>query len=357
VFWCKGARLATCSGALLATCSGALLATCRGALLATCRGALLATCRGALLATLLALGGCGELPQPFRSRPGGDAARLAVPLALRLAVPPPPAALLSDAGASELAKLLADALQTRDVPAVATDSPWPLDWQVEIVAESTGGSVLTGFRLIDADRRPQGATEAKPVSAAAWADAATGTLRDVAEQAAPKLTELLARIEAARKATDPAALAAGPPRIRLGEVSGAPGDGGRSLPARMREMLANQGFVVQDVADGALYGLNAQVTMAAVPGGKQRVEIVWIVSRRDGEELGRIVQLNELPAGRLDRPWGDIAYVVAEEASDGVRTVVANTLEPAAPRPAPPLAVPAAAPGLPAPSVTPRPGG
>lgn len=313
--------------------------------------------RRALLAVLLTLAGCGDLPQPFRNRPGGDADRLAIPLALRLAVPPPPGALLADAGAIELAKVLAEALQTRDVPAVATDAPWPLDWQIEILAESGGGFVRTRFRLVDADRKLQGATEAKPVPAAAWADAATETLRDVAEQAAPRLTELLARIEAARKATDPAALAAGPPRIRLGEVSGAPGDGARSLPARMREMLANQGFVVQDVADGALYGLNAQVTMAAVPGGKQRVEIVWIVSRRDGEELGRIVQLNELPAGRLDRPWGDIAYVVAEEASDGVRTVVANALAPAEPPPGAPLAVPAATPQLPAPPATARPGG
>jgi hypothetical protein len=63
------------------------------------------------------------------------------------------------------------------------------------------------------------------------------------------------------------------------------------------------------------------------------VEIVWVVSRRDGEELGRVAQINEVPAGRLNGLWGDIAYVAAEEASDGVRTVVANANAPPPPEP------------------------
>ena len=105
-----------------------------------------------------------------------------------------------------------------------------------------------------------------------------------------------------------------------------------SLAARMREFLANEGFVVQEVADGATYALEAEVTLApASARGQQRVEILWIVSRRDGEELGRVAQINEVPAGRLARLWGDIAYVVAEEAAGGVRTVVANALPPAVP--------------------------
>ena len=60
---------------------------------------------------------------------------------------------------------------------------------------------------------------------------------------------------------------------------------------------------------------------------------MWVVSRRDGEELGRVAQLNEVPSGRLNRFWGDIAYAAAEEAADGVRTVVANAMgaPPAAP--------------------------
>jgi hypothetical protein len=35
-----------------------------------------------------------------------------------------------------------------------------------------------------------------------------------------------------------------------------------------------------------------------------------------------VVQLNEIPAGTLDRYWGDVAVVVATEASGGVNDVI-----------------------------------
>lgn len=304
----------------------------------------------ALLGLALLLGACTPLPQPFRGRAGGDAARLARPLALRLAVPPPGAALLPAAGAELLAERLAIALLAAEVPAVATPTPWPLDWQLQVTAELAAGRVQPRFRLLDADGVSQAAADGTPVAAAAWAEAGPDTLRRVAEQAAPQLAKLLLQVEAARKATDPASLGSGPPRIRLGQVRGAPGDGNTSLPARMRDQLGTQGFVVQDSADGALYAVDATVALFPAPGAKQRVEIVWIVSRRDGEELGRIAQLNELPTGTLDRPWGDIAYVVAEEAAEGVRTVVANATAPAA-APVSPLAGPAV-PSVPLPPPT-----
>jgi hypothetical protein len=35
-----------------------------------------------------------------------------------------------------------------------------------------------------------------------------------------------------------------------------------------------------------------------------------------------VVQLNEIPAGTLDHHWGDVAVVVASEASGGVNDVI-----------------------------------
>jgi hypothetical protein len=281
----------------------------------------------ALLALLTATA-CGDLPQPFRNRPGLEAQRLAVPLAVRLAVPPPAAALLPDEAARGLAEQVAAALQAQDVPAVATAAPLPLDWRLDIAAENQGAAVLPRFRLLNADGEVQAASEGTPVPLRDWAEPSPAVLAAVAAQAAPTLTRLLLQVEAARKATDPAMLAVGPPRVRLAGVRGAPGDGNTALVTRMREFLGNQGYVVQDTADGAGYGLEGEVAVVPAGRGQQRVEIQWIVSRRDGEELGRVVQMNEVPTGRLNRLWGDIAYAAAEEASDGVRTVIANALAP-----------------------------
>ena len=279
-----------------------------------------------LLPLLLAVGACADLPQPFRNRPGAQARRLATPLALRLVVPPPQGALLPDAAARGLAGQVAAALQAQEVPAVATDAPLPLDWRVDIAAERQGDAVLPRFRLLDADGRPQAATDGAPVPLRDWAEPTPELLSNVAAAAAPALTRLLLQVEAARKATDPASLTAGPPRIRVAGVRGAPGDGNTALASRIREQLGAQGFAVQDSAEGAGYALEAEVAVTPPARGVQRVEIQWIVSRRDGEELGRVAQLNEVPSGRLNRFWGDVAYAAAEEAADGVRTVVANAM-------------------------------
>lgn len=312
------------------------------------RGATLAL---ALLAAGL-LGACGDLPQPFRGQPGSEAARLAAPLAVRIAVPPPAEAMLDEEQSRALARQVAQALQEQDVPAVATDAPWPLDWRIEIVMDRQGATLRPRYRLVDADRRPQAATEGTPIPLQDWAQPTEETYRRMATQAAPALAQVLLQVEAARKQIDPKLLAAGPPRLRFGGVRGAPGDGNAALAERMREFLGKQGFVLQNSAEGATYGLTATVTVTPPERGVQRVEIVWVVSRRDGEDLGRVAQINEVPAGRLNGFWGDVAYAAAEEAADGVRTVVANAEdrprapgEAGAPRPGGIAAALAASPG------------
>jgi hypothetical protein len=130
---------------------------------------------------------------------------------------------------------------------------------------------------------------------------------------------LLTRIEAARQHSDPNSLLNRPARVQVVEVEGAPGDGNMALTKQMRDKLSHLGPVVQDTANGADFILEGHVRMVPEAGNLQRVEIQWVLKNAAGDERGRIVQLNEVPAGSLNGYWGDVAVVVAQEASGGVR--------------------------------------
>ncbi|MFH5924120.1 hypothetical protein [Roseomonas xinghualingensis] len=294
---------------------------------------------GLILLPLALLSACGPLPQPFRGNPGAEGRRLAAPLAYRIAVPAPSSALLSDAASADFAVAVADALEAAEVPAVA-GPPTPLDWRLDITAERAGQGVVPGYAVMDADGKVLGQAQGAAVPLRDWSQSEAKMLREVASRDASVVAGLLSRGEAARRAAEtvPFDGAGGPPRVRFTGVRGAPGDGNEALVRRMREFLSTKGLVVQDGAQGAAFAVSGEVSIAPAPAGKQRVEILWRVSRRDGHDLGRAVQLNEVPTGSLNGLWGDVAYVVAEEAAAAVRDIIANAGglgEAAARRPAP----------------------
>lgn len=273
---------------------------------------------------VLALAACGDLPQPFRGNPGGMAGRLVVPPPYRLAIPTPDAAMLTATESEAFAKAVAEALLKREVPAAA-ESPLPLDWRLDVDMRLEGNRVVPRYALFDPDGAPQGVAEGSAIPARDWSRPSAALLADVANDASRRAADLLLRAEAARKSSAPSALmAAGPPRLYLLSVRGAPGDGNESLTARMREALGDYGILAQDVADGAGFAADGRVNVVPVGRGMQRVEILWIVSRRDGQDLGRVLQMNEIPAGILDRHWGDIAFAAAAEAAGGVQRVIEN---------------------------------
>ena len=70
--------------------------------------------------------------------------------------------------------------------------------------------------------------------------------------------------------------------------------------------------------------LDAVVTVDKPKGGKQHVKIVWRVRRKDGGEIGTVGQENDVPAGLLDGPWGDVAYTVAVAAQDGIMQLISR---------------------------------
>jgi hypothetical protein len=211
----------------------------------------------------------------------------------------------------------------QEVPAVAGD-PWPLDWVVEVSATRQPAGVLPQYRLRDGDGTLLGEATGRMVSTRDWLAGDEAALRRAAADGAQSLATLVARADALRRTGDERTAGAGPLVVRLLPVRGAPGDGNRSLTARMSEQLAALGFRVQEQSDGAQFAVQGVVEMAPAPRGQQRIEIVWTVQRRDGYDLGRVLQLNEVPNGSLNGLWGDVAFVVANEAAGGVRDVIAN---------------------------------
>lgn len=280
--------------------------------------------RRVILLLPVILAACGDLPQPFLGHPGYTAERLASePPPARLDVPIPRSSLLGDNAARAWAGDMARALRVQAVPAVPRANSKG-DWSLHLSAQMQGASVVPGYEIRDPDGKPQGDVDGAPVPLAAWAGGDPAVLQSVAATAAPKITDLLTRIQAARLRADPNSLFNRPARVYFSGVTGAPGDGDTSLAHQMRLKLADQGVVVQDTPRAADFALSGTVLTAPAAKGMERVEIRWNVRDAAGHDRGQVAQLNQVPAASISRFWGDVSVAVAAQAAGGVREVLAQ---------------------------------
>jgi hypothetical protein len=287
----------------------------------------------------LALTACGDLPEPFLGNPGATARRLAQPLTPVLAIPPGTDTLLPDAANQELAKQVAAALVATEVPAIAR-APEKTDWRVITTAKQVGDSITPEFSVQDPKGKEEGTAEGEKVPLQTWANADPALMQQIAAEAGPRIGAVLTSIRLARDKADPGSLYNRAAKVLVADVTGAPGDGDAALTRQMRARLALLGPVVLTTATGADFVVQGQVKVVPIPKGQERVEIQWIVKTATGDERGRVVQLNNIPAGTLDHYWGDVAVVVATEASNGVNDVILrqsghdpNASRPTAPKP------------------------
>ena len=269
----------------------------------------------------LTLSACGDLPEPFLGNPGATARRLAQPLTPLLAVPPGTDTLLPDAANRELAQQLAAALQATEVPAMVRQ-PERTDWRLLTRAERDGKTVKPLFSVRDPQGKERGTAEGELVPLQVWANANPALMQQIAAEAAPRVGAVLTSIRIAHDKADPSSLYNRAAKVQVVDVIGAPGDGDQTLTQQMRARLAVLGPVVLTTPTGADFVVQGEVKIVSIPKGKQRVEIQWIVKTATGDERGRVVQLNEIPTGTLDHYWGDVAVVVATEASAGVNDVI-----------------------------------
>ena len=79
--------------------------------------------------------------------------------------------------------------------------------------------------------------------------------------------------------------------------------------------------MAEDPADETLE-LAGSFKVSPPAAGSQKVELNWSVLRHDGMELGTLSQANAVPAGTFDKPWGELATVIAEGAAVGVTEIL-----------------------------------
>jgi len=290
--------------------------------------------RLAVLAPVLLAAACQPLPHPFADdRP--PAALLKVPDVAGVSVAPiagAPGPLAKKLGAA-----VATALLKRDIPASDRTSSlgsYQLYGRIgESHSDDSGMTVTAAWRLDDAKGRTVGQRKAEvtaPVQE--WGSDSTPPIERLAGLIADGIRPLIEDEAPSPAPTKSPAISNAPSKapehasVAIGTISGAPGDGAKSLAAAVAAVLTRQDLTVVAAGQKADLTVDCAVSVSPSLPGKQHVKIVWRVRRADGSQIGNVAQENDVPRGELDGRWGDLAYNVAIAAGDGLMQLIARGL-------------------------------
>jgi hypothetical protein len=274
-------------------------------------------------AAVLLLAGCQPLPHPFAD----DVPRRGSPmLSLRdsASVTIAPIEGVPRATAEKLGPAMASALQEREIAAsdkTASIGSYELIGRIQEMAPAKGKAALVAlWELRDSSGQRLGErAERQEAPAADWEEGNDEAISRLATASAAQLAALLQDDAPTEAETG------GRTRLLIGDVAGAPGDGDKSLASAITEILKKQDLaILADPQAKADLVLDADVAVAKPKAGKQNVKIVWHLRHKDGGEIGTVGQENDIPAGLLDGAWGDVAYMVAVSAQDGIMQLVAR---------------------------------
>jgi len=174
-------------------------------------------------------------------------------------------------------------------------------------------------------------TVAKSSSSDPWSGVDSTVIRSIANKTA---SQLAANLPGGRSASTPTAAAApaapavaastastAQPKasgVLVAPVSGAPGDGRRSLTTALKKRLYKDGVKLANGTSSNVYTVQGIVKLSSTSGGKESIRIDWQVLDPSGKRLGTVSQQNTIPKGSLNGPWGAIADAAAGAAADGI---------------------------------------
>jgi hypothetical protein len=283
-------------------------------------------------AAMALLVACQPLPHPFADDvPRKGSAILALRDSASVTIAPIKGA--PRATAEKLGPAIAAALQAKEIAAsdrTASLGSYELIGMIKEMAPAGGKvALVAAWELRDPSGQRLGErAEQLDAPAADWEEGKGETVAQLAAASAEQLVALL------QDAAPTEAEIGGRTRLRVGSVEGAPGDGSEALARAITELLKKQDLaIITDPHAEADLILTAEVAVARPKAGKQNVKIVWHLRLKDGGEIGTVGQENDVPAGLLDGPWGDVAYMVGVSAQEGIMQLVSRGAPPPSGKP------------------------
>ena len=168
---------------------------------------------------------------------------------------------------------------------------------------------------------PRGRSSTPAVAAASSSSSSTSAI-------SPPAATTTTTATAASTAASPSASRAQAPKaagVLVQPVTGAPGDGQRSLTIALKKRLYAGGVKLANGTAVNVYMVKGSVKLSDATGGKQSIRIDWQVVDPSGKKLGTVSQQNTIPRGSLNGPWGAIADAAAGAAADGIIKLLPKT--------------------------------
>lgn len=275
------------------------------------------------LAAVLALSACQPMPQPFaptRANPlleitDGGGITIQSVIGVRPEI------------ADRIAGEVAAALRELDIPAATEGHNRRSRFLTGEVEERRlpDGRVRVGLRWTLVDRggqeiasRVTGDTLGRPLEA----EPDPLVVRRLARASAAEIAAVM-RANPEETASAAAPTPSPTPALRsasifIRPITGAPGDGARNLQFALAQALRAQRLAVVENATAAGYTVAGTIALAAPDAGLQQVELAWSVLGPDGREIGNLKQQNAVPPGTFDRPWGELAGLIAQTVAEGI---------------------------------------
>lgn len=263
------------------------------------------------------------IPRAFEGMPRNEA--ILVPsLGLASVVVEAPRGLEASFGPDIQSRVIR-ALDAKDIatPTMSTAGAWTLRGRFAgtYVSDKRGPRVgVIVWRLItpDGEMREQFTTTFT-------GDNADNLVPRLADQATSVADRVMAVLAKAGSATGPVAsgvVAEEPLKVRVGRITGAPGDGNRALALALEGALRGKGARIEKVRNAKAWRVDCAVSVSRLSPTEDRVRLVWSLVDADGKQAGTLVQENPVPRGQLARKWGSTAAYAAEAAADGMWQVL-----------------------------------